>query len=335
MPKGMRCPPSTRDGHRHHSYQYNRPRGDESGQPLVGATFDLYKLSTDENGNPKQEKIDTQTTDSNGQLTFANLPKLKGNDRYAIQETQADGYVLELVEIDEGETELTAGEGGLFTITEQDADVALTAYNTPYARIAVLKYDYADRQNPPTGGSFTATGTTIAGEPAKHTPGGVGTVPTDAPALDGYSIANGYYTDGTTNYTVRLFEDVVPGTYTVTEATMPAGYLDWSSVMGTGPDGAWATERTNIPVPADGSTVVVVFANLPSPEYMPAAIDKAAQNDTDAAASSRKAGRTLPFTISQFANTMPLPDESGAVGGRTPRFCGGRGSANGRGARSG
>ena len=286
--------------------KYNRPRGDESGQPLAGATFDLYKLSTDENGNPKQEKIDTQTTDSNGQLTFANLPKLKGNDRYAIQETQADGYVLELVEIDEGETELTAGEGGLFTITEQDADVALTAYNTPYARIAVLKYDYADRQNPPTGGSFTATGTTIAGEPAKHTPGGVGTVPADAPALDGYSITNGYYTDGTTNYTVRLFENVIPGTYTVTEDVPPKNYLDWSGVLGTGPDGAWATERTNIPVPADGSTVVVVFANLPSPEYMPAAIDKAAQNDT-VGSLQQEGGQDIAFTISQFANTMPLP----------------------------
>ena len=285
---------------------------------LTGATFELYRIEPGENGQETVTLLGEQTTKA-GQLTFANLDKLTGDACYAVKETgvEDDGYVLDLVEVCEGDTALTRRTDGLFRISEQDADIALTAYNTPYGRIAVLKYNYADPADPPIGGSFTATpenGATL-------TPGGVNTAPAGSGTLtyDGeeYTVdANRYYTDGSTSYSVLFFEKVVPGDYTVTEEALPENFLDWSGVLDN--VAALETER-EAKVESDGSTAVVVFANLPNPAYMPATITKSA--DTAQVGSlQQQGGQDVTFTISNFANVMPLPMDKAELTDNTLAF---------------
>ena len=285
---------------------------------LTGATFELYRIEPGENGQETVTLLGEQTTKA-GQLTFANLDKLTGDACYAVKETGVEdgGYVLDLVEVCEGDTALDRRTDGLFVISEQDANIALTAYNTPYGRIAVLKYNYADPEDPPIGGSFTArheNGATL-------TPGGVNTAPAGSGTLtyDGekYTVdVNGYYTDGSTSYSVLFFENVVPGDYTVTEKTLPENFLDWSGVLGNVP--ALETER-KAKVESDGSTAVVVFANLPNPAYMPATITKSA--DTAQVGSlQQQGGQDVTFTISNFANVMPLPMDKAELTDNTLAF---------------
>ena len=83
--------------------KYNRPydlHESEDCDPLADATFQLYKVTQDESGNVTvSEKVgEPQITNPQGKIAFTNLPKLSGNEHYAVQETavEGNGYALEL-----------------------------------------------------------------------------------------------------------------------------------------------------------------------------------------------------------------------------------------------
>ena len=62
------------------------------GKPLSGVTFDIYKVADDETSTetPQTGKIDSKTTDSNGEITFTNLDL----GRYLIVESKAPSNVI-------------------------------------------------------------------------------------------------------------------------------------------------------------------------------------------------------------------------------------------------
>ena len=294
--------------------KYNRPydlRQSEDCDPLANATFQLYKVTQDESGNVTvSEKVgEPQTTNPQGQIAFENLPKLSGNEYYAVQETavEGNGYALELATVYEGSTLLNAVNGSsLFVIAKQTEDSDLTAYNTPYGRIAVLKYDYVDKITLPLSATFTvtkdgeevtsaATATATAADPDTLTEGN-----------NTYKKDGTYYKLNGTRYAVGFTsQTLLPGTYTVTEDKEASGYIFTPSAESDDP---WYPTRT-VTVESDGSTAVVVFANVPNPTVEGVALEKTAEYlgaDTGLQSAVESEYQTIEFTLGGFASEAAI-----------------------------
>ena len=199
--------------------KYNKPYAVTEGRgTLDGAEFTLYHMS--ESGSVK-ETFPAQTT-KNGQVQFVNLPQLKDGEYYAIQETAIpDGYVEDSLEVYNGATPIAADANGYYKVAT-DVDVNIDAYNTPYGKIAILKYDYVNHSKLPVGGLFTATNDANAEIDYSATlrtaqPGD------EALLAGGYQLSGNHYVKDGISYTVAYMDGVEPGTYTVVEEESPDG----------------------------------------------------------------------------------------------------------------
>ena len=288
--------------------KYNKPYAVTEGrEKLDGAEFTLYHMSA--SGSVK-ETFPAQAT-KDGQVQFVNLPQLKDGEYYAIQETKTPtGYLqdsLELYDVTGDTDNQITAENGYFRVAT-DKDVTLEAYNTPLGKIAILKYDYINTDQKPVGATFTATndendGLTYNG--TLRTAQG-----TDEQALEGgYTLSGDHYVKDGVSYTIAYLTNVVPGTYTVVENTKPNGYL---YTPASEPGDPWHTAQYDVEVANDGSTTVVVFANLPDPEDFTVNIDKSAEylGEGDLLGEEYQA---VEFTLSNFTSGTELPLENATL----------------------
>ena len=288
--------------------KYNRPYAVTEGRgTLDGAEFTLYRMSA---SGSVLETFPAQTT-KNGQVQFVNLPQLKDGEYYAIEETVTpDGYLqdsLELYTVANGTyTQITADDNGYFRVAT-DKDVTLAAYNTPLGKIAILKYDYINTDKKPEGATFTATNdddSAIFYNGTLRLANG-----SDEKTLaGGYEISGDHYVKDGVSYTIAYLTGVAPGPYTVVENTKPTGYL---YTPDSDPDDPWHTTQT-VKVENDGSTAVVVFANLPDPEDFTVNIDKSAEylGEGDLLGEEYQ---TVKFTLSNFTSGTELPLETAVL----------------------
>ena len=294
--------------------KYNKPYAVTEGRgTLDGAEFTLYHMSA--SGSVK-ETFPAQTT-KNGQVQFVNLPQLKDGEYYAIQETKTpDGYLkdsLELYDVTGDTDTLLTAENGYFRVAT-DEDVTLAAYNTPLGKIAILKYDYINTDEKPVGAKFTATNdddSTIFYNGTLRLANG-----SDEQTLaGGYEISGNHYVKDGVSYTIAYLTGVAPGTYTVEENTKPTGYLYTPK---SDPDDPWHTTQT-VKVENDGSTAVVVFANLPDPEDFTVDIKKSAEylGEGDLLGEEYQ---TVEFTLSDFTSGTELPLETAVLKDETFSF---------------
>ena len=302
--------------------KYNKPYAVTEGrETLDGAEFTLYHMSA---SGKVLETFPAQTT-KNGQVQFVNLPQLKDGEYYAIQETETPtGYLkdsLELYTVANGTyTQITA-ENGYFPVAT-DEDVTLAAYNTPLGKIAILKYDYINTDEKPVGATFTATNdedSTIFYNGTLRLANG-----SDEKTLaGGYTLTGDHYVKGDVSYTIAYLTGVAPGTYTVVENTKPTGYLYTPK---SDPGDPWHTTQYDVEVENDGSTAVVVFANLPDPEDFDVTIDKSAAylGEGDLLGEEYQ---TVEFTLSNFTSGTELPLETAVLKDETFSFTGKDGKA--------
>ena len=302
--------------------KYNKPYAVTEGRgTLDGAEFTLYHMSA--NGKVL-ETFPAQTTKNGGQVQFVNLPQLKDDEYYAIQETVTpDGYLkdsLELYTVANGTYTPITAENGYFPVAT-DKDVTLAAYNTPLGKIAILKYDYINTDEKPEGATFTATNgedSTIFYNGTLRLANG-----SDEQTLaGGYTLTGDHYVKGDVSYTIAYLTGVAPGTYTVVENTKPTGYLYTPK---SDPDDPWHTTQT-VKVENDGSTAVVVFANLPDPEDFTVDIKKSAEylGEGDLLGEEYQ---TVKFTLSDFTSGTELPLETAVLKDETFSFTGKDGKA--------
>lgn len=289
--------------------KYNKPYAVTEGRgTLDGAEFTLYHMLA--NGSVK-ETFPAQPT-KNGQVQFVNLPQLKDGEYYAIQETKTpDGYLkdsLELYTVANGTyTQITADDNGYFRVAT-DEDVTLAAYNTPLGKIAILKYDYINTNEKPVNATFTATNdddSTISYNGTLRLADG-----SDEKTLaGGYELTGDHYVKGDVSYTIAYLTNVAPGTYTVVENTKPTGYLYTPK---SNPGDPWHTTQYDVEVANDGSTAVVVFANLPDPEDFTVDITKSAEylGEGDLLGEEYQ---TVEFTLSDFTSGTELPLETAVL----------------------
>ena len=291
--------------------KYNKPYAVTEGRgTLDGAEFTLYHMS--ESGSVK-ETFPAQTT-KNGQVQFVNLPQLKDGEYYAIQETAIpDGYVEDSLEVYNGATSIPVDANGYYKVAT-DVDVNIDAYNTPYGKIAILKYDYVNHSKLPVGGLFTATNDANAEIDYSATlrtaqPGD------EALLAGGYQLSGNHYVKDGISYTVAYMDGVEPGTYTVVEEESPDGYLYTPDSTADDP---WHTTQS-VTVPEDGSTAVVVFANLPNPTSLSVNIEKAGEykGEGDLLGEEYQA---IEFTLSDFTQGTELPLEDATITDETITF---------------
>ena len=291
--------------------KYNKPYAVTEGRgTLDGAEFTLYHMS--ESGSVK-ETFPAQTT-KNGQVQFVNLPQLKDGEYYAIQETAIpDGYVEDSLEVYNGATPIAADANGYYKVAT-DVDVNINAYNTPYGKIAILKYDYVDHSKLPVGGLFTATNDADA---QIHYSATLRTAQSGDESLlaGGYQLSGNHYVKDGISYSVAYMNDVEPGTYTVVEEESPDGYLYTPDSTADDP---WHTTQS-VTVPEDGSTAVVVFANLPNPTSLSVNIEKAGEykGEGDLLGEEYQA---IEFTLSDFTQGTELPLEDATITDETITF---------------
>ena len=291
--------------------KYNKPYAVTEGRgTLDGAEFTLYHMS--ESGSVK-ETFPAQTT-KNGQVQFVNLPQLKDGEYYAIQETAIpDGYVEDSLEVYNGATPIAADANGYYKVAT-DVDVNIDAYNTPYGKIAILKYDYVNHSKLPVGGLFTATNDANAEIDYSATLRKARS--SDEKTLaGGYQLSGDHYAKGGISYTVAYMDQVAPGDYTVVETDSPDGYLYTPDSTANDP---WHTTQS-VTVPADGSTAVVVFANLPNPTSLSVNIEKAGEykGEDDLLGEEYQA---IEFTLSDFTQGTELPLEDATITDETITF---------------
>ena len=283
--------------------KYDRPHDVPDGRGrLSGAEFKLYRMSAE---GAVLETLSTQITGENGEagtIRFDNLPQLEGGEYYAIRETVTpEGFVkgsLELY-VREGDA-ITPDADGYYPVAT-NADVALDAYNTPYGRIAILKYDYINRDALPTGGRFVATNN-AASDTYYNGTLRLAQSGDEATLEGGYRLDGNHYVKDGISYTVAFLEDVVPGDYTVVEESKPHGYL---YTPNSKPGDPWHTTK-RVTVANDGSTAVVVFANLPDPKDFTVDIKKTAKylGEGDLQGDEYQ---TIEFTLSDFTQGTELP----------------------------
>lgn len=201
-------------------------------KPLQGASFKLYKASDDSLVTDKEF-----TSDSNGVATiFGDQDKdgwsLFPGTKYYLVETKApDGYNLRSDRI-------------YFTVTDNPTqadeypDAATIAWaNTPQNHTTSLALHKTDSANPSTGlagAEFTLTGTDDGGNQV---------------SLDQTTGTNGYL----------FFENLQPGTYTLTETKAPSGYETPSQTH-------TVTIGTDLSVSYDGTPVTDTVPNTESHE---------------------------------------------------------------------
>ena len=292
--------------------KYDKPYAVTEGRgTLDGAEFTLYHMS--ESGSVK-ETFPAQTTGADGVVQFVNLPQLKDGEYYAIQETAIpDGYVEDSLEVYNGATPIVADANGYYKVAT-DVDVNIGAYNTPYGKIAILKYDYVNHSKLPVGGLFTATNDANAEIDYSAT---LRTAQSGDESLlaGGYQLSGDHYVKGGISYTVAYMNDVEPGTYTVVEEQSPDGYLYTPDSTANDP---WHTTQS-VTVPADGSTAVVVFANLPNPTSLSVNIEKAGEykGEGDLLGEEYQA---IEFTLSDFTQGTELPLEDATITDETITF---------------
>lgn len=106
-----------------------------------------------------------------------------------------------------------------------------------------------------------------------------------------------------------------PGTYTVVETDSPDGYLYTPDSTANDP---WHTTQS-VTVPEDGSTAVVVFANLPNPTSLSVNIEKAGEykGEGDLLGEEYQA---IEFTLSDFTQGTELPLEDATITDETITF---------------
>ncbi len=300
--------------------KYDKPYGVEEGRStLDGAEFTLYRMNEDGTQDTTFTPL-SQTTGSDGAgaIRFDNLPQLTNGQYYAIQETKTpDGFEegsLELYDVtNTAEPGKIAGNG--FFRVATNADVDLNAYNTPLGKIAILKYDYINTDEKPVGATFTATNdedSTIFYKGTLRLANG-----RDEQTLaGGYTLTGDHYVKGDVSYTIAYLTGVAPGTYTVVENTKPTGYL---YTPDSEPGDPWHTTQYDVEVANDGSTAVVVFANLPDPEDFAVNIDKSAEylGEGDLLGEEYQ---TVKFTLSNFTSGTELPLETAVLEDETFTF---------------
>ena len=290
---------------------------EDKANPLQGAQFTLYQL--DANNAPVSAEVfapKTAATNGSGNISFGNLPKLDAG-AYAIAETATpDGFVEGKVEVyvgDQPAETVTATVDGqertLYKVatSETAADVTVTAYNEPYGSIAVLKYDYVDKDRLPEGGNFIVQGTSM--NTAVGTIDNLGLNDEKLEELNtllqaqGYRNAGDHYEKDGQSYTIGWIVRVAPDTYIVEEEDPPNDYL---GIGKSEPGDAWHTEQS-VTVPRDGGVGVAVFANLPNPDYLPIGIDKEADYSGESLQS--EGDHKITYTISNFADGVLMPLE--------------------------
>ena len=290
---------------------------EDKAKPLEGAQFTLYQL--DANNAPVSAEVfapKTAATNGSGKISFGNLPKLDAG-AYAIAETATPaGFVEGKVEVyvgDQPAQTVTATVDGqertLYKVatSETAADVTVTAYNEPYGSIAVLKYDYVDKDRLPEGGNFIVQGTSM--NTAVGTIDNLGLNDEKLEELNtllqaqGYRNAGDHYEKDGQSYTIGWIVRVAPDTYIVEEEDPPNDYL---GIGKSEPGDAWHTEQS-VTVPRDGGVGVAVFANLPNPDYLPIDIDKEAQYSGESLQS--EGDHKITYTISDFADGVLMPLE--------------------------
>ena len=233
-----------------------------------------------------------------------------------MQETavEGNGYALELATVYEGPTRLKAVNGGaeggssLFVIAKQTEDSDLTAYNTPYGRIAVLKYDYVDKTTLPLSATFTVT---KDGEGCYFRRHGQG---------EGYRPPHAHgggqylHEEGNVLRTERHrhalrrglhHPDAPPRHLHVREDEPATGYIFTPKAE---PEDPWYPTRT-VTVESDGSTAVVVFANVPNPTVEDVALEKTAEYlgaDTGLQSAVESEYQTIEFTLRGFASEAAI-----------------------------
>ena len=299
--------------------KYDKPyRVEEGRSTLDGAEFTLYRMNADGTQDTTFTPL-SQTTGSDGAgaIRFDNLPQLTNGQYYAIQETKTpDGYLkdsLELYTVANGTDAQITAENGYFRVAT-DEDVTLEAYNTPLGKIAILKYDYINTGEKPVNATFTATNDENSNI---HYNGTLRLAnDSDEKILEGgYRLEGDHYVKDGVSYTIAYLTGVAPGTYTVVENTKPTGYLYTPK---SDPGDPWHTTQT-VPVENDGSTAVVVFANLPDPEDFAVNIDKSAEylGEGDLLGEEYQ---TVKFTLSNFTSGTELPLETAVLKDETFTF---------------
>lgn len=268
--------------------------------PLVqGAVFRLYKVDASGHAEPVTSytesgtEVTSVTTNASGFAGFSFLEKLKPGETYVLAETDvADGYHETSVysggyigtEKPAALTATTVTVNGksipayvVFTYDEsengKERHKQVDIYNLPKSTLLILKYDYDYPQlKIPVNAQFTLKKTDKAYPGDVDVQVRVSTSKAARPEtveafsdLYGYSSAGKYYfTDDSTDYSfVERYEDLIPGTYTVTE-TEAATYYFYTPQAGS--DDPWYPVR-EVTIDDDGGFSVVKFANIPNPKF--------------------------------------------------------------------
>ena len=180
----------------------------DEGDAIEGVTITL--TGTDINGDPVSE---TTTTDDFGNYVFEDL--LAGE--YTVTETQPDGF--------DDETDVVGSEGGVLANDEISAiPLGAGVDATDYDFVEIEPADPTEPPLPPdpaslAGSVLTDDGTPIAGV----------TITLTGIDVDGNLVLLTTMTNALGEY---VFEDLVPGTYAVTES-QPDGFDDGTDVVGS------------------------------------------------------------------------------------------------------
>lgn len=290
----------------------------QEGDVLADADFTLYRLS-----GKSLVQLATGTTDANGKISFGNLPKLENGDSYVIEETFTPGtHVAGLMEVYIGGQKVepvTIGRQTVYPVAA-NADVTVSAYNTPKGGIAILKYNYL---KPTEAGAVPERAEFEVRDAEKKL---IQTVNVshyrdDNPAtLAGGSVAKGstYYQGVSGTYDGYVFTSAVltglaPGTYTVTETT-PAENFYYTPA--SNPGDPWYPVR-EVTIGEDGEVAVCYIANVPDPELPELNIEKHVSSVNGQAATYRNNGAVIPslqsgwqevtYQISGFATDIQVP----------------------------
>ncbi|MEG0491891.1 MAG: SpaA isopeptide-forming pilin-related protein, partial [Clostridia bacterium] len=249
---------------------------------LANAEFTLYRVK----GGKSVAKMATISTDHKGQLTFPNLPKLQGNEYYAIAETNTpdthvDGSLAVYFNGNQLKEAVTI-EGKQAYVVAQSETVNLDAYNTPKGSLAVLKYNYlkfTNEQDVPKYATFEVTSLGDQGASYTNTKPVDQFLSSDPQTLTGASTlfekGSRFYVGKAAPYMNYLLSDCVftglaPGQYLVHETQAANGFYYTPDSKEGDP---WYHTRT-VTVDDNGGVAVCVFANIPNPDLPDLSIQK-------------------------------------------------------------
>lgn len=193
-------------------------------------------------------------------------------------------------------------------------------YNHPTGSLAILKYNFLKHTEPPQYLTFTLQ--SIDDPTALPITAMVEAFAANDPSmLPGGFVKGAKYYEGTGSFAGYLFtSDIVsnlkPGKYTVTEKTDAEEYtLNFYQPSTTTNADPWFPTKT-VEIKDDGSITSVVFANLPTPEFVDPQLIKeitAVNGDTantTTVPSLQEAEQTITYKISGFAtetNALDMP----------------------------